>query len=65
MTFPDDENGQVLADMQEAGVDLDQAHKVDFYAAFEFEDRAQEAQAHFEQASFAGHSVEVVRLQKP
>lgn len=35
MTFPDDENGGLLAEMHQAGVDLSQPHDVDFFHLFE------------------------------
>lgn len=41
MNFPNDETGQVLAEMQEAGIDLSVMHKVVFFHLFE-----QESQAH-------------------
>ena len=40
MNFPHDETGQVLADMQQAGIDLSETHAVVFFHLFE-----QEAQA--------------------
>jgi len=41
MNFPNDETGQVLAEMQQAGIDLSVIHNVVFFHLFE-----QEAQAH-------------------
>jgi len=35
MQFPDDENGELLAEIASAGIDLDQMHKIDFYILFE------------------------------
>ncbi|MBE0363417.1 hypothetical protein PULV_a0853 [Pseudoalteromonas ulvae UL12] len=35
MQFPDDDNGQLLADMAAAGLDLAQVHTVDFFILFE------------------------------
>ncbi|MGL4475126.1 MAG: ribonuclease E inhibitor RraB [Shewanella sp.] len=35
MQFPDDDNGQMLAAMQESGIDLSQALDVDFFLVFE------------------------------
>lgn len=35
MQFPDDENGQLLREMHDEGVDLTQEHSVDFYHLFE------------------------------
>lgn len=40
MSFPSDETGQVLAEMQDAGIDLNAMHTVVFFHLFE-----QEAQA--------------------
>lgn len=40
MNFPNDETGQVLAEMQQAGIDLNVTHDVVFFHLFE-----QEAQA--------------------
>jgi len=41
MNFPNDETGQLLAEMQEAGINLEMTHDVVFFHLFE-----QEAQAH-------------------
>ena len=35
MQFPDDENGQLLAEIAAAGIDLSKMHQVDFYILFE------------------------------
>ncbi|KKM18401.1 hypothetical protein LCGC14_1666060 [marine sediment metagenome] len=35
MHFPDDDNGQLLAEIAAAGIDLAQMHKIDFYILFE------------------------------
>ncbi len=43
MTFPDDENGEILTEMAEAGLDFSKTYTVDFFAAFEFEDKAKDA----------------------
>ncbi|OUS28801.1 hypothetical protein A9Q98_07190 [Thalassotalea sp. 42_200_T64] len=40
MTFPNDENGSVLAEMQEAGIDLSQPVIVEFFQLFEQQDNA-------------------------
>jgi hypothetical protein len=40
MTFPNDETGQLLAEMQAAGVDLTVIHKVVFFQLFEQEEQA-------------------------
>ncbi|MFT5636172.1 MAG: hypothetical protein ACI89T_001629 [Cognaticolwellia sp.] len=37
MTFPDDETGQVLAEMQAAGINLNEMHNVVFFQLFEQE----------------------------
>tara|TARA_R110000787_G_C13183188_1_gene422129 strand:+ start:245 stop:568 length:324 start_codon:yes stop_codon:yes gene_type:complete len=37
MTFPDDETGQVLTEMQAAGINLAEMHKVVFFQLFEQE----------------------------
>lgn len=41
MTFPSDETGQVLAEMQTAGVDLTIIHNVVFFNLFEQKSQAQ------------------------
>jgi len=33
--FPNDENGELLADMAKAGIDLSQLHVIDFFILFE------------------------------
>ena len=40
MTFPQDETGQVLAEMQQAGIDLSATHAVVFFQLFEKEQQA-------------------------
>ncbi|MFT7430374.1 MAG: hypothetical protein ACI971_000826, partial [Colwellia sp.] len=35
MTFPNDETGQILAEMQDAGIDLSIIHPVVFFQLFE------------------------------
>ncbi|MBQ4831662.1 ribonuclease E inhibitor RraB [Pseudoalteromonas sp. MMG010] len=40
MQFPDDDNGQLLAEIAQAGVDLTQMHQIDFYILFEQQDDA-------------------------
>jgi succinate dehydrogenase flavin-adding protein (antitoxin of CptAB toxin-antitoxin module) len=42
MQFPDDENGQLLAEIAEAGIDLAQMHKIDFYILFEQKPEAEQ-----------------------
>lgn len=46
MSFPNDETGQVLAEMQEAGLDLTTVHAVVFFHLFEQEQQAQAMVAH-------------------
>jgi len=41
MDFPSDETGQVLAEMQQAGIDLNVTHDVVFFHLFEKQDQAQ------------------------
>ena len=41
MNFPSDETGQVLAEMQQAGIDLSISHDVVFYHLFEKQAQAQ------------------------
>ncbi|CAM4257464.1 ribonuclease E inhibitor RraB [Pseudoalteromonas byunsanensis] len=41
MQFPDDDNGQLLAEMAEAGIDLTQFHTVDFFILFEQKPQAE------------------------
>ena len=40
MDFPSDDNGQILAEMHEAGVDLTTAHTLDFFVLFEQQEQA-------------------------
>ena len=42
MNFPSDETGQVLTEMQQAGIDLSISHDVVFYHLFEQQTQAQE-----------------------
>ncbi len=42
MNFPTDETGQVLAEMQQAGIDLSVTHNVVFFHLFEQESQAQD-----------------------
>jgi hypothetical protein len=46
MTFPDDETGQVLAEMQDEGIDLNQMHTVVFFHLFESKELAEAMAAH-------------------
>lgn len=41
MTFPNDETGQVLAEMQQAGIDLSILHNVIFFQLFEKKEQAE------------------------
>jgi len=41
MTFPNDETGQVLAEMQVEGIDLNQMHTVVFFHLFENKEHAE------------------------
>ena len=41
MNFPDDETGQILAEMQQEGIDLSATHDVVFFHLFEKEANAQ------------------------
>jgi len=46
MNFPNDETGQVLAEMHQAGIDLSQSHDVVFFHLFEQEQQAQAMAEH-------------------
>ena len=46
MTFPNDETGQVLAEMQEAGIDLTIVHNVVFFQLFAKKEDAEAMAAH-------------------
>ncbi len=41
MTFPDDENGRLLAEMQAEGIDLSKTYPVDFFHLFEKKPQAE------------------------
>ena len=41
MNFPNDDTGLVLAEMQQAGIDLSQVHDVVFFQLFESQQQAQ------------------------
>ncbi|WP_019030218.1 ribonuclease E inhibitor RraB [Colwellia piezophila] len=49
MNFPDDETGQVLAEMHQAGIDLSQSHDVVFFHLFEKESQAQAMVEHIKE----------------
>lgn len=46
MTFPNDDTGNVLAEMQEAGIDLAKMHDVVFFQLFEQKEQAEKLVAH-------------------
>jgi hypothetical protein len=56
MNFPSDETGQVLAEMQQAGIDLSIAHDVIFFHLFEQQSQAQ-AMADFVERNIANVKV--------
>lgn len=58
MNFPSDETGQVLAEMQQAGIDLSISHDVVFFHLFEQQTQAQ-AMADFVMQNIANVSVDV------
>ncbi|MDX2367412.1 MAG: ribonuclease E inhibitor RraB [Colwellia sp.] len=58
MNFPSDETGQVLAEMQQAGIDLSISHDVIFYHLFEQQAKAQ-AMADFITQNIANVNVSV------
>ena len=60
MQFPDDDNGQLLADMAAAGLDLNQVHTVDFFILFEQKPHAED----FIKAITADELAPVTQLQK-
>ncbi|WNC69274.1 ribonuclease E inhibitor RraB [Thalassotalea nanhaiensis] len=64
MTFPNDENGSVLAEMQEAGIDLSKSLTVEFFQLFEQEKDAR-ALAEFVQNSDMNAVVNVHPDQTP
>ena len=49
MNFPNDETGQVLAEMYEAGIDLTVLHNVVFFQLFEKESQAQAMAEHLKE----------------
>jgi len=58
MDFPTDETGQVLAEMQQAGIDLTVTHAVVFFQLFEQQAQAQ-AMAEFIEENMKGVTVNV------
>ncbi|WP_286271174.1 ribonuclease E inhibitor RraB [Thalassotalea hakodatensis] len=49
MTFPNDETGQVLTEMQNAGIDLSIIHSVVFFQLFEKEEQARAMESYLKQ----------------
>ncbi|WP_286233763.1 ribonuclease E inhibitor RraB [Thalassotalea sediminis] len=49
MTFPNDDTGQVLAEMQAAGVELNKRHHVVFFHLFEKQTQAQAMAAYLQE----------------
>mgnify|MGYP000116362443 CR=1 FL=1 len=49
MTFPNDETGLVLAEMQAAGIDLTAIHSVVFFQLFEKKEQAQAMAEHLKE----------------
>jgi len=64
MDFPSDETGQVLAEMQQAGIDLNATHDVVFFHLFEKQDQAQ-AMADFVTQNIADVNVSVHEDETP
>ncbi|WP_068545839.1 ribonuclease E inhibitor RraB [Thalassotalea crassostreae] len=56
MTFPNDENGSVLREMEDAGIDLSKPLLVEFFQLFEQEDNAK-AMAEYMQTEESGFTV--------
>lgn len=48
MSFPEDETGQVLQEMQQAGIDLTVSHPVVFFHLFERKEQAQQFADHLQ-----------------
>ncbi len=57
MNFPNDETGQVLAEMHAAGIDLTVFHKVVFFQLFEKQEQAQAMAAHLQEKAPDIHCV--------
>jgi len=51
MTFPNDDTGQVLSEMQQAGIDLSQPHEVVFFQLFEKKEQAEAMAKHLKVAA--------------
>ncbi len=60
MTFPNDDTGNVLAEMQAAGVDLSKEYSIVFFQLFEQEQQAkamaEHLAEHFPEVSFSVHA---------
>jgi len=60
MNFPNDDTGNVLKDMKNAGIDLNKEHKIVFFQLFEQEQQAREMAKHLEekhpQINFSVHA---------
>ena len=52
MQFPDDDNGQLLAEIAAAGVDLSKMHQIDFFILFEQQADAEKFANRFQLMSF-------------
>ncbi len=63
--YPDDETGQILAEMAAEGIDLSQPMQIDFYAAFEFKDAAEAVLPKVKQLDLSGEQFSQVKIQKP
>ncbi|NMP15909.1 ribonuclease E inhibitor RraB [Thalassotalea sp. Y01] len=50
MSYPNDEHGQVLAEMEQAGIDLSKPIVVEFFQLFEQEDNANALAKHIEES---------------
>ena len=46
MSFPNDDTGNVLQEMQDAGIDLNQMHDVVFFQLFEQKEQAEQLVSH-------------------
>lgn len=51
MSFPNDETGNVLREMQQAGIDLNEMHDVVFFQLFEQKAQAEQLVAHLKAAA--------------
>ena len=64
MNFPNDETGQVLAEMQQAGINLSTSHHVVFFHLFEQKSQA-EAMAEFVKANHPEMTVDLHEDETP